>query len=78
MSGADALMTTFWSSSSLVRLAVSMKAGTCVVNFVSTVLGLPSGGVYVAFFFSVPSIVCSVEEISCTLPARTCSRKNGW
>jgi hypothetical protein len=61
----------------LGQAAVSMKAGTWVVNF-STVFGLPPGGVYVAFFFELPSIVCSVEEISCTLPLRTWSRKNGW
>ena len=45
-SGAEALMTTSFSSSSLVRPAVSMKAGTWVVNL-STFFGsgLPPGGV---------------------------------
>ena len=44
LSGAVALTTTFCSSSSFVRSAVSTKAGTWVLNF-STVLGLPPGGV---------------------------------
>ena len=76
LSGALALTTTFCSSSSLVSPVVSTKAGTCVVNL-STVLGLPPGGVYSAFFLSVPSIVWSVDEISLTFEARSWSTKNG-
>src|SRR5512133_1697208 len=77
LSGALALMTTFFSASRFVRSAVSMKAGTCVLNL-STFLALPPGGVYVASFLRSPSIVCSVEEISSTLPAFTWSTKKGW
>jgi hypothetical protein len=76
-SGALALMTTFSSESSLVSPAVSMKAGTSVLNL-SIFSALPPGGVYDASFLRSPSIVCSVEEISCTLPAFTWSTKKGW
>ena len=60
-----------------LRQARGVDEGRHLGGELSTVLGLPPGGVYVAFFLSVPSIVWSVEEISWTLPARTWSRKNG-
>ena len=44
VSGALALMTTFWRSSSLVSWAGSMKVGTSVLNLVTfTGLALPGG-----------------------------------
>ncbi len=77
--GADALITTWCSVSSSVTAVLSMNEGTSVLKSWLTLTGSPPpGGVYVASFFSVPSIESEVELISRTLSALTCSTKNGW
>ena len=55
---------------------MSTKDGTSVLKR-STFFALPPGGVNVAAFLRSPWIVSPREEISWTLPALTCSRKNG-
>src|SRR3954469_9799672 len=76
LSAGSALTTTPLDSSSFVSSVVSTKDGTSVLKR-STVFALPPGGVKVAFFLRSPWIVSPREEISCTLPALTCCRKNG-
>src|SRR3954471_2720801 len=76
LSAGSALTTTPLDSSCFVRSVVSTNDGTSVLNR-STVFALPPGGVKLAFFLRSPWIVSPREEISCTLPALTCWRKNG-
>src|SRR3954453_15696183 len=76
LSAGSALTTTPLDSSCLVRSVVSTNDGTSVLNR-STVFALPPGGVKLASFLRSPWIVSPREEISCTLPALTCCRKNG-
>src|SRR5215213_2692981 len=78
VSGGSALITTSLSASSLVRLAVSMNDGTCVLNRSTFTAFASPGGSYVASRLSSPSMASSRDVTSCTLPASTCSRKNGW
>jgi hypothetical protein len=77
-SGGEALVTTFLESSSSVSPRVSTNAGTCVSKRSTCTVSLFSPtGVNGAVRFRRPWIVWSSDEISCTLPARTWSRKKG-
>src|SRR4051812_40338291 len=76
LSAGSALTTTPLDSSCFVRSVVSTNDGTSVLKR-STFFALPPGGVYVADFLRSPWIVSPRAEISWTLPALTCWRKNG-
>src|SRR3954468_4694425 len=76
LSPGSALATPPMLASCFVRSFVSTNDGTSVLNR-STDRALPPGGVKLAFFLRSPWIVSPREEISCTLPALTCCRKNG-
>src|SRR3954471_15043889 len=76
LSAGSALTTTPLDSSCFVRSVVSTNDGTSVLKR-STFFALPPGGVNDASFLRSPWIVSPCEEISETLPALTCWRKNG-
>src|SRR3954470_13738408 len=77
LSGGSALTTTPLPSSCFVRFVVSTNDGTSVLKRSTLVAFFSPDGVKLAFFLRSPWIVSPCEEISCTLPAWTCLRKNG-
>src|SRR3954471_6455093 len=77
LSMGSALTTTPLDSSCLVRFVVSTNDGTSVLKWSTLVAFFSPDGVNFAFFLRSPWIVSPCEEISWTLPACTCCRKNG-